>query len=192
MHDERAPWEEDRLELPRWVQWIVVAFLVVPAGLYVGIGLFAGEQQLDPEERVAIEQLEDTLRPLGAAEDAVGRYEAAMQQIAGDLSAQQPGLTWQWQRQVSRFGCEGDLEDTTAVHMRTRHLVANQPIAGESWAAAHEVARRHASALGAGYVSGFKLADNTDGAIDLTQSDVAVLSGVTPCRLTRDELAAGE
>lgn len=174
--DEREPWDEDRLELPKWVQWMFGGFIVIPLILYFGIGLYSSNESLDPEEQVAIEELEEQLRPLGAAEDAVGRYEAAMQQIADELSARQPGLTWRWERRVSRFGCEGDLEDTTAVHMRTRHLVADELIPDERWAAAHEVARRHASGLGAGYVSGFRLAGGDDGAIDLTQHDVAVLS----------------
>ncbi|MCT7660497.1 LppA family lipoprotein [Mycobacterium deserti] len=182
-------WQQDEgLELPTWVQWIAGGFVVLAGALYLGIGIYTDQQQLDPEELTAIAALEDTLRPRGAVEDAVGHYETVMQQIADELSVQQPGLTWRWERRTSRFGCEGEFEDTSAVHMRTRHLVADEPIPGDKWAAAHQVVRDRASSLGVGYVSGLKVSDGAGGAIDLTQGDVAVLSGVTPCQLKREEL----
>jgi len=175
-------------EVPKWVQWIIGALFVVLLSVFIGVNFWIGEQQLDPEDHAEIAALEDTLRPRGAVEDAVGGYEVAMQQIADELTAAQPGLTWRWDRRVSSIRCGGEFEDTGGVQLRTRRLVANRPIPDDRWAAAHQVVRDHASKIGVSMVSGYALPGDAGGAIDLTQRDVAMLSGVTPCQLRRDDL----
>jgi hypothetical protein len=107
------------------VKWVFGLFVFVPLVLFVVLNLWISDQQVDPEDYPAIAALEDTLRPRGAVEDAVVRYEAVMRRVADELAARQPGLTWQWDRQVSSSKCGGDFEDTSAVQLRTRRLVAS-------------------------------------------------------------------
>jgi hypothetical protein len=154
---------------------------------FVGLNFLIDEDQPDPEDRAEIAALEDTLRPRGAVEDAVNRYEAAMQQIADELSGRQPGLTWRWDPQKPSSRCRGEFEDTSAVQLR-RRLVADRPIPDDQWAPAHQLVRDHAARIGVSYVSGFEIPNGDGGAIDLSQPDVAVLTGVTPCQLRRAEL----
>lgn len=173
--------------MPRPVQWIMGGLLVVMVGGFAAIAIWIGEQEPDPEERAEIVALEDTLRPRGSVEDALARYESAMQQIADGLSAQQPGLTWRWDPQTASIRCTGEFEDTSGAQLR-RRLVADRPIPGDRWAAAHQIVRDHASDFGVSYVSGFELPAGDGGAIDLTQGETAVLTGMTPCRLRRNDL----
>jgi len=90
--------------VPKWVNWVCGLFLVVPLMVFGWVNVMIDDRDLDPEERAEIAALEDSLRPRGAVEDALTRYEAVMQQIAGELSQTQPGLTWRWDRRArSRF-----------------------------------------------------------------------------------------
>ena len=43
--------------------------------------------------------LENELRAKGSSEDALVRYETALQQMADDVTALVPGLTWHWNRE---------------------------------------------------------------------------------------------
>jgi Lipoprotein confined to pathogenic Mycobacterium len=176
--------------LPKWVQWLVGLLVVVPLAMFVVINFLIAEQEPDDEDRAEIAVLEDTLRPRGAVEDTLSRYESAMQQIADKLSLRQPGLTWHWDPQTGSSRCTGEFEDTSGAQLR-RRLVANGPIADDMWAPAHQIVRDNASQIGVSYVSGFALPNGDGGAIDLTQTDVAVLSGMTPCQLRRAELERG-
>lgn len=174
-------------EVPKWVQWIIGGFGFLLVAGFFAVNFWVGDQQPDPEDRAEIAALEDTLRSRGAVEDARGRYEAVMQRIADELTAAQPGLTWRWDPQVAGIRCSGEFEDTSGVQLR-RRLIASGPITDDRWASAHQIVRDHAAGIGVSYVSGFELPGGLGGAIDLTQRDVAVLSGVTPCQLRRDHL----
>ena len=184
------PLGEGEGELPTWVQWVFGAFFVVPLAAFIAVNVFVGEEQPDPDDRAEIAALEDKLRPRGAAEDKLVRYEAALQQIADELSRRQPGLTWRWDPQRPTSGCDGEFEDTSGVHLR-RRLLASQPIPEDQWTPAHQLVRDEGTEVGVSYVSGFALPNGDGGAIDLTQRDVAVLSGLTPCLLRRDEIERG-
>ena len=71
--------------------------------------------------------LEDQLRSKGPAEEAVTRYESAVQATADDLTKLVPGLTWRWNREADFLGCTGEFAETRGVRIGTRNLVSNGP-----------------------------------------------------------------
>ena len=93
--------------------------------------------------------LEDQLRSKGPAEEAVTRYESAVQATADDLTKLVPGLTWRWNREADFLGCTGEFAETRGVRIGTRNLVSNGPIPDDSWPAALKLLRDHAAELGA-------------------------------------------
>jgi Lipoprotein confined to pathogenic Mycobacterium len=72
--------------------------------------------------------LEDQVRSKGPAEDALTRYESALQATADNLTKLVPDLTWQWNRDVKYLDCSGDIADTRGVRVITRNLVSNGPV----------------------------------------------------------------
>ncbi len=141
--------------------------------------------------------LEDQLRAKGSAEDALTRYEAALQATADDLSKLVPGLSWQPNRDVKFLDCSGEFAQTRGVRVITRNLVANGPIPDDSWPAALQVFRDHAAALGATqqHVYADKpghhdIAFYADNGVEmqLVTRAQAVLSATSDCYLQRADL----
>jgi hypothetical protein len=145
----------------------------------------------DPEpvkSPAEIAALEEELRSRGAVEDALVRYEAALQGAADDISALAPGVTWRWNREVSSMPCGGEFTQTRGIRYRTRNLVSSAPILDHLRGRAMTLLRQRASGLGVGHVNGVEVAGGFGGGVTLGQAEVAVLSGTTACQLSRDDL----
>ena len=129
----------------------VIALIVAIAALVVTVQLSAA---FSPKQEPTVApsnspSLEDQLRSKGSAEDALTRYESALQATADDLTKLVPGMTWRWNRDAKQLGCGGEFADTRGVRVITRNLVANGPIPDDAWPAALQVLRDHAAQLGA-------------------------------------------
>jgi hypothetical protein len=187
----------------RWkiVGWTigVIAVVALIAILIVVVQLSSA---LAPKQEPTVtpsntSSLEDQLRPKGPAEDALTRYESALQATADDLTKLVPGLTWQWNRDVKFLNCNGDFAQTRGVRVITRNLVSNGPIPDDTWPAALQVFRDHAAELGAtqqhvyadkpGHHDIAFYADNGV-EVQLIASAQAVLSATSDCYLQRADL----
>jgi hypothetical protein len=177
----------------------VIAVIAVTAVLVVVVQLSAAvapkqEPTVTPSNSPA---LEDQLRPKGPAEDALTRYESALQATADDLTKLVPDLTWQWNRDVKYLDCSGDFADTRGVRVITRNLVSNGPVPDDAWPAVLEVFRDHAAALGAtqqhvyadkpGHHDIAIYADNGV-ELQLVARGQAVLTATSDCYLQRKDL----
>lgn len=135
------------------IGWVigVIAVIAVIAIIVVVVQLSAAlsPEQEPPVKPSNIPALEDQLRAKGPAEEALTRYESAVQATADDLSKLLPGLTWQWNRDAKLVDCGGDFAETRGVRVITRNLVSSGPIPDDSWPAALQVLRDHAAELGA-------------------------------------------
>ena len=92
--------------------------------------------------------MENELRAKGSAEDALARYGAALQQMADDVTALVPGLTWFWNQRNTSVTCPGPLADTRGVQVLPRHIVFEGPIPDGVWPQALARVRERAAALG--------------------------------------------
>ena len=93
--------------------------------------------------------LENELRAKGSSEDALVRYETALQQMADDVTALVPGLAWHWNREAGSVSCSGPLMETRGVQVLTRHIVFDGPIPNDVWPQALQRVRDRAAELGA-------------------------------------------
>lgn len=172
---------------------VVIAVLVFIA--YMATAL-APEQE-SPVEHRPVTSLEDQLRSKGPAEDALPRYEAAVQATADDLNKLVPGLTWRWNREAKYVDCTGDFADTRGIRIITRNFVSNGPIPDQAWPEALQVVRTHAAELGATqqHVYADKpghhdVAFYGDNGIELAviASGQVVLTATTDCYLQRGDI----
>jgi hypothetical protein len=195
---ETRPARRNRWKLLGWTIG-AVAVIALIAALIVVVQLSSA---LAPKQEPTVtpsntSSLEDQLRAKGPAEDALTRYEAALQATADDLSKLVPGLSWQPNRDVKFLDCNGDFAQTRGVRVITRNLVSNGPIPDETWPAALEVFRDHAAALGAtqrhvyadkpGHHDIAFYADNGV-ELQLVARAQAVLSATSDCYLRRADL----
>ena len=144
--------QQDRRSRWKIVGWTtgVISLIAVIAVLVVVVQLSAA---LSPKQEPTvtpsnIPALEDQLRSKGPAEEALTRYESALQATADDLTKLVPGLTWRWNRDVKHLSCGGEFAETRGIRVITRNLVSNGPIPDNSWPAALQLLRDHAAQLG--------------------------------------------
>lgn len=83
----------------------VVAFVV----FFVWLENALSPKQDPPMKPGQITALENDLRSKGSAEDALVRYETALQQMADDVAALVPGLKWHWNRESTTVSCPAPL-----------------------------------------------------------------------------------
>ncbi|ADG96651.1 hypothetical protein Srot_0162 [Segniliparus rotundus DSM 44985] len=129
----------------------------------------------------------------GTAEQEARNLEDLLARTGDEIVALVPGLKWSWNRDWGRLSCPGDAaSDTQVVQIWVRQLVFDGPIPPGVWPQAVAVVRRAAASYGATKYQNFiDKPDNRDvnfyspeGArIGLTSAVLAVLIGVTPCRL---------
>ncbi|MGW0160164.1 LppA family lipoprotein [Mycobacterium sp. NPDC003323] len=142
--------------------------------------------------------LEADLRPKGAAEDALPRYESIVAAIAEDITAVMPGLTWKWNRDPDYVDCTGALADTRGVRVGTRNFLSSSPIPDELWPVVLQVVRDHAAELGAAAEHVYAdqpghhdVAVYGDSGVEirLLTRGRAVLSAMSDCYLQRRDLS---
>jgi hypothetical protein len=176
----------------RIVAWTAGAVVVAAAVVFVAwLAMIYNALSPDPEpvkSPAEIAALEEELRSRGSLEDALVRYEAALQATANDISALAPGATWRWNREVSSMPCGGDFKQTRGMQYWTRNLVSSAPIPHHLREQAMELLRERASGLGVNHVNGVEVAGGFGGGVTLGQGEVAVLSGTTACHLSRGDL----
>lgn len=141
--------------------------------------------------------LEDQLRSKGSAEDALTRYESALQATADDLTKLVPGLTWHWNRDVKHLSCGGEFAATRGIQIVTRNLVASGPIPDDAWPPAVQVVRNHAARLGATQEHVYAdtpghhdiaIFDGNGTELQLGTRGQAVLTAISDCYLRRADL----
>ena len=186
----RRPWKV--------IGWVIgVIALIAVFVIVVQLSAALEPNQEPPVKPSNVPALEDQLRAKGPAEDALTRYESALQATADDLSKLLPGLTWRWNRDAKLVDCGGDFAETRGVRVITRNLVSNGPIPDDSWPAALQVLRDHAGELGA--TQQFIYADKPghhdiaihadDGKeLRLIARGQAVLNAMSDCYLQRADL----
>lgn len=138
----------------------------------------------------------DALRPKGAAEDALTRYEATLQSIAAEIDTLVPGVTWEWNHTADFLLCTGEYADSGGVRVGTRNLVASKPLPDEAWPAVLRVVQARAAELGA--TETFVYADEpgrhevaiSGNGIEFRvgTSKRALLSAMSDCYLRRSDL----
>jgi hypothetical protein len=135
------------------IGWVigVIAVVAVVAVVVVIVELSAAlaPEQEPPVTPANTPALEDRLRAKGSAEEALARYETALQATADDISKLLPGLTWRWNRDAKHVDCGGDFAETRGVRVITRNLVSDGPIPDDRWPAVLQVLHEHAAELGA-------------------------------------------
>jgi hypothetical protein len=134
--------------------WIVgfVAIIVVAVVAAVLLGLRDSSPQGNPgPERVA--QLENGLRPKPPFEVARSEYTGVMNQMAGQIAALVPGMTWHADENSWR-GCGGDYVWTRAVQVFYR-IVFDRAIPDGVWPQAIQVVKDGAARFGATTVDVF-------------------------------------
>lgn len=122
-----------------------IVFLVVVVWLSNGLS----PKQEPPVKPDQVAALENDLRAKGSSEDALARYETALQRMADDVTALVPGLTWHWNREAGSVSCSGPLMETRGVQVLTRHIVFDGPIPDDVWPQALQRVRDRAAELGA-------------------------------------------
>lgn len=137
----------------RVVGWTIAA-IAIAAVIAVLVLIAYMATALVPDKEPPVEPrhttgLEDQLRSKGPAEDALPRYEAAVQGTADDLNELVPGLTWRWNREAKYVDCTGDFADTRGIRIITGNLVSDGPIPDQTWPEALQTVRNHAAELGA-------------------------------------------
>ena len=183
------------------VGWVVGAIAVI-ALVAIFIVVVQLSAALEPNQEPPVKPsntpaLEDQLRAKGPAEDALTRYESALQATADDLSKLLPGLTWRWNRDAKLVDCGGEFAETRGVRVITRNLVSNGPLPDNIWPAALQVLRDRAAELGA--TQQFVYADkpghhdiaiHTDDGLELRliARDQVVLNAMSDCYLQRADL----
>jgi hypothetical protein len=130
-----------------WSVWMVV----------IGMSIFgcgatdSGSHGNPGPQRVA--ELENGLRSKPSFEDARAQYVAATNQIANQIAALVPGMTWTVDEN-SWNGCGGDYVWTRAVQVYYR-IVFNRAIPDDVWPRALQIVKDGAAKFGATTVSGF-------------------------------------
>jgi Lipoprotein confined to pathogenic Mycobacterium len=128
---------------------IAVLAVIVVVVVVVWLSNAQSPKQEPPMKPDQIATLENELRAKGSSEDALVRYEIALQQMAEDVTALVPGLTWQWNREPGYVSCSGPLMETRGVQVLTRHIVFDGPIPDDVWPQALQRVRDRAAELGA-------------------------------------------
>jgi len=130
-----------------WSVWMVVVSMSV-----FGCGAGDPGSHGNPgPERVA--ELENGLRSKPSFEAARAEYEKAANQMAADIAALVPGMTWRVDEN-SWSGCGGDYVWTRAVHVNYR-IVLDRPIPDALWPKALQIVKDGAARFGATTVSVF-------------------------------------
>lgn len=133
-------------------RWMVLVLTVLSA-LVIGCGstnggkgrpVHGGEGPVGPE-RVAV--LENGLRSKPSLEVAQAQFRAAVTQMADEIVALVPGLTWRWETD-SQTGCGGDYEWTRAREVFMR-VVFSGAIPDDNWQRAIQILKEHAKTFGA-------------------------------------------
>jgi PAS domain-containing protein len=147
---EPQPANRSRWKIAGWVIGVIaVIALIAVFAVIVQLSAALRPEQESPVKPSNTPALKDQLRAKGSAEEALTRYESALQATADDLSKLMPGLTWRWNRDAKQVDCDGEFAETRGVRVITRNLVSNGPIPDDIWPAALQVLRDHAAELGA-------------------------------------------
>jgi hypothetical protein len=130
----------------------IAVIVVIAAAVFFWLADALSPRQEPDVKPDQVAAMENDLRAKGSAEDALVRYGAALQQMAHDITALVPGLTWYWNLDNTSVTCEGPLADTRGVQILPRHIVFEGPISDEVWPQALVRVRERAAALGANEV----------------------------------------
>jgi Lipoprotein confined to pathogenic Mycobacterium len=132
----------------RTTLWTVGVIVVVAVAFFVWLGDALSPDKEPPMKPEQVSALENELRAKGSAEDALVRYETALQQMADDVAALVPDLTWRWNRETGSVACPGPLMDTRGVQVTPRHIVFDGFVPDDVWQQALQRVRDRAAALG--------------------------------------------
>ncbi|SLG77889.1 lipoprotein LppV [Mycobacteroides abscessus subsp. massiliense] len=132
------------------------------------------------------------LAALPSLEETHTQLTSLIEEIGAQATAIAPELTWKWNREPSRGGCNPPYEQSQGELILMPNYISSTPIPEEHWRQIFEIAKKAAASLGATSVETFqdspnnhdvRLYNETGTAVRIGSQKAALISGSTGCRL---------